>query len=119
MLHQPGELATPSAPVDAPAIAGVGDRGCVRAAHLFSFTASAAGEISRTPPVQPGNVRTDEKARSTIIEQMSLHRDESKPSTALLCFDGSQDAEAAISKAGELLGPRPAVVLTVWEPLRV
>ena len=37
----------------------------------------------------------------------------------LLCFDGSDDAAAAIAKAGELLGPRPAVVLTVWEPVRV
>ncbi len=35
----------------------------------------------------------------------------------LLCFDGSDDAAAAIAKAGELLGPRTAVVLTVWEPV--
>ncbi len=35
----------------------------------------------------------------------------------LLCFDGSNDAAAAIGKAGELLGPRTAVVLTVWEPV--
>jgi nucleotide-binding universal stress UspA family protein len=34
-----------------------------------------------------------------------------------LCFDGSQDASAAIAKAGELFAPRPAVVLTVWEPV--
>ena len=34
----------------------------------------------------------------------------------LLCFDGSNDAATAIAKAGELLGPRTAVVLTVWEP---
>jgi nucleotide-binding universal stress UspA family protein len=38
---------------------------------------------------------------------------------ALLCFDGSDAAGAAIAKAGELLGPRTAVVLTVWEPLSV
>jgi nucleotide-binding universal stress UspA family protein len=44
---------------------------------------------------------------------------DSKPPTALLCFDGSGDAAAAIAKAGELLGPRPAVVLSVWEPVRV
>jgi nucleotide-binding universal stress UspA family protein len=37
----------------------------------------------------------------------------------LLCFDGSDDAAAAIAKAGELLGPRTAVVLTVCEPLSV
>jgi hypothetical protein len=35
----------------------------------------------------------------------------------LLCFDGSDDAANAIAKAGELLGPRTAVVLTVWEPV--
>ncbi len=35
----------------------------------------------------------------------------------LLCFDGSNDAATAIAKAGELLGPRTAVVLTVWEPV--
>ena len=34
----------------------------------------------------------------------------------LLCFDGSDDAATAIAKAGELLGARTAVVLTVWEP---
>lgn len=36
----------------------------------------------------------------------------------MLCFDGSGDAEQAISRAGELLGPRPAVVITVNEPVR-
>jgi nucleotide-binding universal stress UspA family protein len=42
-----------------------------------------------------------------------------KPRKALLCFDGSDGAAAAISTAGQLLGARPAVVLTVWEPLRL
>jgi nucleotide-binding universal stress UspA family protein len=37
----------------------------------------------------------------------------------LLCFDGSEDAARAISRAGELLGPRSAVVLSVWEPVAV
>lgn len=36
----------------------------------------------------------------------------------LLCFDGSEDAAAAIVAAGEMLAPRMAVVLTVWEPVR-
>jgi nucleotide-binding universal stress UspA family protein len=36
-----------------------------------------------------------------------------------LCFDGSDDAAAAFRKAAQLLGCRPAVVLTVWEPVRV
>lgn len=35
----------------------------------------------------------------------------------LLCFDGSDDAAAAIARAGELLSPRSAVVLSVWEPV--
>ena len=38
-------------------------------------------------------------------------------SVVLLCFDGSDDASAAIAKAGELLAPRAATVLTVWEPV--
>lgn len=37
----------------------------------------------------------------------------------LLCFDGSTDAENAISSAADLLGPMPAVVLTVEEPTRL
>jgi nucleotide-binding universal stress UspA family protein len=36
----------------------------------------------------------------------------------LLCFDGSEDAERAIHGASALLGPRPAVVLAVWERAR-
>jgi nucleotide-binding universal stress UspA family protein len=40
-------------------------------------------------------------------------------SPVLLCFDGSDDAAAAFRKAAQLLGCRPAVVLTVWEPVRV
>ena len=35
----------------------------------------------------------------------------------LLCFDGSDDAAKAVAQAGELLAPRRAVVLTVWEPV--
>ena len=35
----------------------------------------------------------------------------------LLCFDGSDDAATAIARAAELLAPRHAVVLTVWEPV--
>ena len=37
----------------------------------------------------------------------------------LLCFDGSTDAENAISSAADLLGSMPAVVITVNEPIRV
>jgi nucleotide-binding universal stress UspA family protein len=36
-------------------------------------------------------------------------------SPLLLCYDGSEDAKAAIGRAGELFGGRSAVVLTVWE----
>jgi nucleotide-binding universal stress UspA family protein len=34
----------------------------------------------------------------------------------LLCYDGSDDAKAAIDRAGALFPGRPATVLTVWEP---
>lgn len=37
----------------------------------------------------------------------------------LLCFDGSEGATEAIAAAGELLAPRTAVVVTVWEPVAV
>jgi hypothetical protein len=37
--------------------------------------------------------------------------------SVLLCFDGSDDAATAIARAAELLAPRTAVVLTVWEPV--
>jgi nucleotide-binding universal stress UspA family protein len=37
----------------------------------------------------------------------------------LLCFDGSDDASAAIERAGEVLKVNPAAVLTVWEPFAV
>jgi nucleotide-binding universal stress UspA family protein len=41
------------------------------------------------------------------------------PSAApvLLCFDGSEDAAAAIASAGRVLSGSQAVVLTVWEPV--
>jgi nucleotide-binding universal stress UspA family protein len=47
---------------------------------------------------------------------MSTKPTEARP--ALICFDGSDDAAAAVAEAGELLAPRAAVVLTVWEPVR-
>jgi nucleotide-binding universal stress UspA family protein len=34
----------------------------------------------------------------------------------LLCYDGSEDAHAAVEHAGRLLGGQPTTVLTVWEP---
>jgi nucleotide-binding universal stress UspA family protein len=34
----------------------------------------------------------------------------------LICYDGSEDARAAIERAGELFGVQPAEVLTVWQP---
>jgi Universal stress protein family len=37
----------------------------------------------------------------------------------LLCFDGLDDAANAIVAAGRLLGPRPAVVITVLEPVKL
>ena len=37
--------------------------------------------------------------------------------TALIAYDGSEDAAAAIRNAGSLLAPRTTVVVRVWEPL--
>src|ERR1035437_641247 len=51
-------------------------------------------------------------------EAVSQRSADSRRAPALLCFDGSDDA-AAIAKAVEFLAPRSAVVLTVWEPVRV
>jgi len=34
----------------------------------------------------------------------------------LICYDGSEDARAAINRAAELAGDRPATVLTIWQP---
>jgi nucleotide-binding universal stress UspA family protein len=33
----------------------------------------------------------------------------------LVCYDGSADAQAAVDRAGELLGGKEATVLAVWE----
>jgi nucleotide-binding universal stress UspA family protein len=34
----------------------------------------------------------------------------------LICYDGSEDAQAAIERAGQLFAGESATVLTVWEP---
>lgn len=34
----------------------------------------------------------------------------------LICYDGSDDARAAIERAAELFRDEPATILTVWEP---
>jgi nucleotide-binding universal stress UspA family protein len=46
-----------------------------------------------------------------------MHAEGVKSRAALICFDGSDDAAAAIATAGEILAPSVAVVLTVWEPV--
>ena len=35
----------------------------------------------------------------------------------LICYDGSADAKHAIESAGALLAARPALVVTVWQPI--
>jgi nucleotide-binding universal stress UspA family protein len=50
---------------------------------------------------------------------MPQPRSDTAKGPVLLCFDGSADAADAIAKAGEFLAHRVAVVLTVWEPVRV
>lgn len=41
--------------------------------------------------------------------------DDTRP--ILIAYDGSEAARAAIGRAGELLVPRPAQVLTTWQPV--
>ena len=51
---------------------------------------------------------------------MTERPERSSPSPpTLLCFDGSDDAAHAIGVAGRVLGPRSAVVVTVWEPVAI
>jgi hypothetical protein len=35
----------------------------------------------------------------------------------LVCYDASEDAKYAIKEAGRLLAARPALVVTVWQPI--
>lgn len=42
---------------------------------------------------------------------------ESPDAPLILCYDGSEGAKHGIQRAGDLLAPRPALVLTVWEPV--
>lgn len=39
------------------------------------------------------------------------------PAVILICYDGSEDARAAIERGGELLAGSSATVLTVWQPV--
>ncbi len=50
---------------------------------------------------------------------MSENVDQACAGPVLLCYDGSEGAAAAIASAGRIVGPRGAVVLTVWEPVAV
>ena len=50
---------------------------------------------------------------------MTENVDHANAGPVLICYDGSEDAAAAIATAGRILGPRRAVVLTVWEPVAV
>ncbi len=69
----------------------------------------------RTLPVVQLNAfeSTDARRMSTRVDKPASAR------PALLCFDGSEDAAGAIASAGELLGPRAVVVVTVWEPVAI
>src|SRR5258708_7276892 len=75
---------------------------------------AAAGREAGVPPARTGSVWAD-----AIRNDEAMTEDENRVKDVhpvLLCFDGSNDAATAIAKAGALLGPRTAVVLTVWEP---
>src|SRR5436190_13114358 len=57
-------------------------------------------------------------ADGAMWRKWMLATDDSKEndSMILICYDGSEDAKAAIGLGGELLSGQPAIVLTVWEP---
>lgn len=40
------------------------------------------------------------------------------PARLLLCYDGSADAKAAVGRAARMFGPRPSMVVCVWDPGR-
>lgn len=61
-------------------------------------------------------VRIRAKHRFRSVDRDGGRRGTRLPRVILLGYDGSDDARAAIEHAGELLGPQPATVLTVWEP---
>ena len=50
---------------------------------------------------------------------MTENVDHANAGPVLICYDGSEDAAGAIATAATILGPRRAVVLTVWEPVAV
>ena len=54
------------------------------------------------------------KGRDMATLETTGHIRHGRP--VLLCFDGSDDAAEAIAMAGEMLGMRDAVVVSVWEP---
>ena len=63
----------------------------------------APGSVPPTPIGSPG-----ERARRLLGWRSDL---------ILVCYDGSDNARAAIADAGRVLSGHPAIVLTVWEPL--
>jgi nucleotide-binding universal stress UspA family protein len=53
------------------------------------------------------------------VQQRLVNEERDMPdSPVLLCYDGSEDSKNAIAKAAELLGPRPAIVLSVVQDTR-
>ena len=54
-----------------------------------------------------------------MLQVVTENIDQAAAGPVLLCYDGSEGAAAAIASAGRILGPRKAVVLTVWEPVAV
>jgi len=63
----------------------------------------------------PGRVDATLRPEARQDWGVTTTRNAARP--ALICFDGSDDAAAAIATAGEMLAPRTGLVLTVWEPV--
>lgn len=61
-----------------------------------------------------GVSRRTDAATAATLEALAMPR-----ASILICYDGSDDAKAAIRHCGTLLSGTSAIVLTVWQPFRI
>jgi nucleotide-binding universal stress UspA family protein len=61
-------------------------------------------------------VATDVTFRTGWQAGLATRRCDEEKAMVLVCYDGSDDARAAIAHAGQLMPGSEAIVLTVWEP---
>ena len=68
-----------------------------------------------TPRVVVAHAGHEEWASYSATSATSRRQTRSFPAMILICYDGSEDAQAAIDSAAHLLRGQPATMLTVWE----